>query len=136
MKLDVGLEGWDELDRQFRKFDARTTVRLMRSAIGKAMNPIRREMRAMLRSAHRSKNITRSLRIRTRVLGGRRGGEVVATLGTGRRTFYGMFLQFGTRFMEKDSQWFTRGIESGQSKTFKTFKEGLWANIKRELAKR
>lgn len=130
--VTLEMRGNRELEHALRQLPAKTAVNLMRSAARAALVPARKAARQNL-SAFRMRSgllhRPQALKLSTRV--DRSSKSVVATLRNSKNTFYGMFLEFGTRHIP-GARWMTRAVESTKTQALDAYKRQLWRRIDRE----
>lgn len=124
----VQIEGGRQLDRALRRLPVRLARRHLREAARKGLAPIRTAAREHLRSDYREPTgrLRRSLKIRVVFVRGR--GQVLAQLHNSRDTYYGRFLEFGTRYIP-GSRWMTRAVAARQADAVAAFGRSLWSRL-------
>ena len=87
----VEVKGLKELDRKLKQLEPKLAKKVMRKAVSAGAEVIRKEARQLAprRTGFLIKNIIKSVK--------RRGSTVVAKIGTTKRAFYGIFVEFGTK---------------------------------------
>ena len=97
MLLDVEVKGFRELDATLKRAEPVLAFKILRGGVRAGLSFIRKQARANLRSNRRTGELAR--RIRTKVRVDRASKSLHGQIAPDRDTFYGMFLEFGTRFI-------------------------------------
>ena len=108
MNPTITTNNLDEMVRALERIGTDVAIKETRGMARLGGNIIRKRAREVLaaNAARDTGRLQKGLFVRVRFF--RRKGEIVATIGTKREAFYGMFLEFGTEKVA-GIRWLTRG---------------------------
>ncbi len=138
-----GIQGSRELERVLRQLPRKVSADVMRRSLRVGANLVRKEAiaRAPMQDLISLRNkravfakrkyghLKQNIRVATRV---HRGGAVTASIHTG-RAFWGLFLEFGTRFMAA-RPFLTPAFEAKQQEALDRVGDRLGKNIENAAA--
>ncbi len=125
--MSASIHGFDDALKMLKQLPLDVREKELRGTIRVGANVVRKHARINLRAHARTGRLAKSLLVRTRR---GRSGEVYAVIATARDSFYGMFLEFGTRFISPKA-WLRNAADQNQAEIIKKMREQLKRRVEK-----
>ena len=128
--VEVKITGLTETIAKLKTFTSRMINAELRRAVRAGLIPMREEARKNLEAHQLTGALYRSIHISVRGVSDARGGGMTGRVVNSAATFYGAFLEFGTRH-QKGIRWMGRAFDAQGQKSINAFTASVKQSVDR-----